>query len=60
VAKALEAGTVWVNHWGVTYDEFEEGGYKESGQGRLNGLASLEDFTEYKHIALHPGSVGRG
>jgi hypothetical protein len=22
------------------------------------GLASLEDFTEYKHIALSPGSVG--
>jgi hypothetical protein len=22
------------------------------------GVASLEDFTEYKHIALLPGSVG--
>jgi acyl-CoA reductase-like NAD-dependent aldehyde dehydrogenase len=59
IAKELQAGTVWVNHWGVTFDEFEEGGYKDSGQGRLNGLASLEDFTEYKHIALRPGSVGR-
>jgi betaine-aldehyde dehydrogenase len=59
VAKELEAGTVWVNHWGVTFDEFEEGGYKESGQGRLNGLASLEDFTAYKHIALRPGSAGQ-
>lgn len=59
VAKELEVGTVWVNDWAVTYDEFEEGGYKDSGQGRLNGLASLEDFTEYKHIALRPGSVDR-
>ena len=57
VARELQAGTVWVNDWAKVYDEFEEGGYKESGQGRLNGLAALEDFLEYKHIALHPGTV---
>jgi betaine-aldehyde dehydrogenase len=57
VARELQVGTVWVNDWAKVYDETEEGGYKESGQGRLNGLASLEDFLEYKHIALHPGTV---
>ncbi|SHK02425.1 Acyl-CoA reductase [Pseudonocardia thermophila] len=57
VARQLEAGTVWINDWAMIYDEFEEGGYKHSGQGRLNGLAALEDFTEYKHIALRPGST---
>jgi len=57
VARELQVGTVWVNDWGKVYDETEEGGYKESGQGRLNGLASLEDFLEYKHIALHPGTL---
>jgi betaine-aldehyde dehydrogenase len=57
VARELQAGTVWVNDWAKVYDETEEGGYKESGQGRLNGLAALEDFLEYKHIALHPGTV---
>jgi betaine-aldehyde dehydrogenase len=46
-----------VNDWAQIYDEFEEGGYKDSGQGRLNGLAAIEDFIEYKHIALHPGTV---
>jgi betaine-aldehyde dehydrogenase len=30
--------------------EFEEGGFKFSGIGRLGGLASLEDFLEYKQI----------
>jgi betaine-aldehyde dehydrogenase len=55
VARELRAGTVWINDWAMVYDEFEEGGYKQSGQGRLNGLAALEDFTEYKHIALRPG-----
>ncbi|MCK1822951.1 aldehyde dehydrogenase family protein [Streptomyces sp. XM83C] len=57
VARELEAGTVWINDWATIYDEFEEGGYKHSGQGRLNGIAALEDFTEYKHIALRPGTI---
>ncbi|GAA1013661.1 aldehyde dehydrogenase [Streptomyces sp. F-3] len=57
VARELEAGTVWINDWATIYDEFEEGGYKHSGQGRLNGIAALEDFTEYKHIALRPGAI---
>jgi betaine-aldehyde dehydrogenase len=55
LARALEVGTVWVNDWAVVHDEFEEGGFKQSGLGRLNGVAALEDFVEYKHIALHPG-----
>ena len=30
--------------------EFEEGGFKASGSGRLGGLASIEEFLEYKQI----------
>ncbi len=55
VAAQLEAGTVWINDWATMRDEFEEGGYKQSGQGRLRGLAQMEDFLEYKHIVLQPG-----
>jgi acyl-CoA reductase-like NAD-dependent aldehyde dehydrogenase len=55
VARALDVGTVWINDWAVVHDEFEEGGFKQSGRGRLNGLAALEDFVEYKHIALNAG-----
>ncbi|MEN5175995.1 aldehyde dehydrogenase family protein [Brevundimonas diminuta] len=55
VARALEAGSVWVNDWAKVYDNTEEGGFKQSGLGRLNGLAALEDFLELKHIALKPG-----
>ncbi len=55
MARALEAGTVWINDWASVYDEFEEGGYKQSGLGRLNGVAAIDDFVEYKHIALAPG-----
>jgi betaine-aldehyde dehydrogenase len=50
VARQLEAGTVWINNWAVVYDETEEGGFKQSGQGRLNGLAAIEDFVEYRTV----------
>jgi acyl-CoA reductase-like NAD-dependent aldehyde dehydrogenase len=55
VARALDVGSVWINDWAKVYDNTEEGGFKQSGLGRLNGLAALEDFQEYKHIALKPG-----
>jgi betaine-aldehyde dehydrogenase len=57
VAQKLDSGTVWINDWGATYDQFEEGGFKQSGQGRMRGLAVMEDFLEYKHIVLRPGSM---
>ncbi|MEV6119077.1 MULTISPECIES: aldehyde dehydrogenase family protein [unclassified Streptomyces] len=50
MADALDAGTVWTNGWAVVLDQFEEGGYKQSGLGRLNGNRALEEFQEYKHI----------
>ena len=52
VALALESGTVWINAWAALADQFEEGGFKQSGQGRMRGLAVIDDFMEYKHIAL--------
>ncbi len=57
IGRELQVGTVWVNDWVAMRDEFEEGGYKQSGRGRLRGLAGLDDFLEYKHIVLRPGVV---
>ena len=59
IAREIQAGTVWINDWVVMRDEFEEGGYKQSGRGRLRGLASLDDFVECKHIVLQPGVAAR-
>lgn len=55
VAKAIQAGTIWINTYAQIFAQFEEGGYKQSGSGRLNGEAALEDFLEYKHITFNPG-----
>ncbi len=50
IARQIDAGTVWINNWAVVYDESEEGGYKQSGLGRLNGASAIEDFVEYRTI----------
>ncbi|MEU3508256.1 aldehyde dehydrogenase family protein [Streptomyces longwoodensis] len=50
LARQLDAGLISVNSWANLTIEFEEGGYKASGLGRLGGTASMEDFLEYKQI----------
>ena len=57
VALALEAGSVWVNDWAKLHDQFEEGGFKASGVGRMRGFAVIDDFIEFKHIRLTPGTT---
>ncbi len=50
VARALKAGTVWIN----TYNSFDVaspfGGYKQSGFGRELGVHALELYTETKSV----------
>jgi betaine-aldehyde dehydrogenase len=54
VPLQLDVGTVWVNDWAALADQFEEGGYKSSGVGRMRGLAVIDDFVEHKHISMAP------
>jgi betaine-aldehyde dehydrogenase len=57
IAREIDAGTIWINDWAVIYDETEEGGFKQSGLGRMNGVAVIDDFIEYKHVTLSHGAV---
>ena len=57
VAREIDAGTIWINDWAIVWDEFEEGGFKRSGNGRLNGQAAIDEFLEYKHIAFNSGTI---
>jgi betaine-aldehyde dehydrogenase len=57
VALALESGSVWVNDWARLHDQFEEGGFKSSGVGRMRGFAVIDDFVEFKHVRLRPGTT---
>jgi len=52
VSRQINAGTVWTNTWFAVNDGFEEGGYKQSGIGRLrgpHGLAAFQEIKTYVH-----------
>ncbi|MCE0764236.1 aldehyde dehydrogenase family protein [Pseudonocardia kujensis] len=48
--KALRAGTVYVNGWGLTDPAAPFGGYRQSGYGRDLGPDSLEGYLETKSV----------
>ena len=49
-AKALKAGTVWVNAYNFYDPGLPFGGYKESGFGRERGHYALAEYTQVKSI----------
>ena len=54
-AKAVKAGTVWVNCYHVVDTTTPFGGFKMSGQGRENGEAALEHYSETKTVTVKLG-----
>jgi (Z)-2-((N-methylformamido)methylene)-5-hydroxybutyrolactone dehydrogenase len=50
VAKALRAGTVWINNYRVVSFASPFGGYKASGYGRESGMEALREYTQVKSI----------
>lgn len=50
VARAINAGTVWVNGYNKSYAEMPSGGINMSGMGRTRGIEGVEQFTELKHV----------
>jgi acyl-CoA reductase-like NAD-dependent aldehyde dehydrogenase len=50
VARALKAGTVWVNTYNLYDVTMPFGGYKHSGFGRELGMHALEMYTQVKSV----------
>jgi aldehyde dehydrogenase (NAD+) len=50
VARALRAGTVWINAYNLFDAALPFGGFKESGFGRELGQAGLDLYTEVKSV----------
>ena len=50
VARALKAGTVWVNTYNLYDPGLPFGGFKESGFGRDQGRDALEKYTQTKSV----------
>lgn len=55
IARRLQAGTVWVNCWGVGGVQAPVGGYKQSGIGREKGLAAIRNYVQTKNLVVFHG-----
>ncbi len=52
VARALQAGTVWINTYNVYDTAAPFGGYKQSGFGREMGQHALESYMQVKTVMV--------
>ncbi|HSW58338.1 MAG TPA: aldehyde dehydrogenase family protein [Dehalococcoidales bacterium] len=52
LASEIRAGTIWINDHMIKGAELIWGGFKESGFGKENGIAGLEEYTQLKWIAF--------
>jgi aldehyde dehydrogenase (NAD+) len=50
IARAIKAGTVWVNTYNLYDPALPFGGFKESGFGRDQGKDALEKYTQTKSV----------
>jgi acyl-CoA reductase-like NAD-dependent aldehyde dehydrogenase len=50
MARALEAGTVWINMYRAMAPQSPFGGYKESGLGRQNGSEAILEYVQTKSV----------
>ena len=52
VACGLHAGTVWVNTYGMFYNEVPYGGFKQSGFGKELGKEGFLEYTRLKNFLV--------
>ena len=52
IAKALEAGSVWINGWFIGGQQAPTGGIKDSGIGRERGLPGVQNYLQIKNVGI--------
>ncbi|KAG8825112.1 aldehyde dehydrogenase (NAD(P)(+)) ald5, partial [Serendipita sp. 400] len=55
VSARIDAGTVWINQYGVLSNQSPFGGYKMSGIGRELGSQALSGYLETKSVLWNVG-----
>jgi betaine-aldehyde dehydrogenase len=51
-SKQLNAGTIWINTYGMFYNELPYGGFKASGFGKELGKEGLLEYTRLKNVVI--------
>jgi len=52
LAKKLNAGTIWINTYGMFYNQLPYGGFKQSGFGKELGREGFLEYTRLKNIII--------
>jgi len=52
LAKAIRAGSVWINCYQAMDPAVPFGGYKKSGYGREKSLEALASYTQTKNVCI--------
>ncbi|MDD3297097.1 MAG: aldehyde dehydrogenase family protein [Candidatus Omnitrophica bacterium] len=50
LAKKIDAGSVWINTYGMFFEELPYGGFKQSGFGKELGKEGFFEYTRLKNI----------
>ena len=59
VARRISAGTVWVNTYGMFYNEVPYGGFKQSGFGKELGREGFYEYTRLQNILIDTTPDGK-
>jgi len=59
IAAKVNAGTVWVNTYGMFYNEVPYGGFKQSGFGKELGREGLLEYARLKNIISDRSQEGK-
>lgn len=52
LAKKINTGTIWINTYGMFYNEVPYGGFKQSGFGKELGQEGFLEYTRIKNIII--------
>jgi betaine-aldehyde dehydrogenase len=59
LAKKINAGTIWINTYGMFYNQLPYGGFKQSGFGKELGREGFLEYTRLKNVILDQSSEGK-
>ncbi|MCU0666400.1 MAG: aldehyde dehydrogenase family protein [Candidatus Omnitrophica bacterium] len=59
LAEKLNAGTVWINTYGMFFNQLPYGGFKQSGFGKELGKEGFLEYTRLKNVITDQSSDGK-
>jgi betaine-aldehyde dehydrogenase len=52
ISSKINAGIIWVNTYGMFYNELPYGGFKQSGFGKELGMEGFLEYTRLKNVII--------